>query len=74
MAEFNSLAAVVAQVKCPDCGADMRPGGLDCELCPNCGPVGIGLDLPPDWETLTVDQLIDRLGPSAFNRLLERLK
>lgn len=54
----------------------MRPGGLDYDLCPNCGPVRtIDLaDLPADWNTMDVDHLIDRLGPDAFERLLGRLK
>lgn len=67
-------------MKCPNCGGATRHGGLDYNLCARCGPVRFIVDkidlsdLPADWQTMDVDQLLDALGPETFDRLIERLK
>ena len=54
----------------------MRPGGLDYELCAKCGPVRTSddlADLPADWQAMDVNELLDALGPDAFDRLIKKL-
>ncbi len=72
--------ALGAVVSCPNCGGATRAGGLDYDLCKRCGPVRYILnnldlsDLPADWATMDVDQLLEALGPDAFDRLIGRMQ